>query len=73
MQALILNEEQPGDLTLDGRGDEHCPGLRGGLNARGDVGRFAEDFAGGVGDDGAAFKADANAKLGSAGCGVSRV
>ena len=73
MRALVLNDEQPGDLPLDGRGDQNCSRLRGRLNSRGNVGRFPEHFAGGVDDDRAALKADASGKFGSAGCRVSRV
>ena len=67
MRALVLDDEQPGDLALDGRGDQHRSRLGRGLNPRGDVGRFPEHFAGGVDDDRTAFEADANGKLGSAG------
>ena len=63
MRALVLNDEQPGDLPLDGRSDQHGSGLGCSLNARGNIGRFAEHLAGGVDDDGTAFEADADGKL----------
>ena len=48
MCARVLDDEQPRDMPLHGRGDERGSGLCGGLRASGDVGRLAEDFAGRV-------------------------
>ena len=73
MGALVLDDEQSGDLPLDGRCDQHRSRLGGGLSAGGDVGRFPEHFARGVDDHLAAFDADANGKLWSAGRHVSAV
>jgi hypothetical protein len=43
--ALVLGDEQPRDLPLHVRGHEHRPRLGQALNARGDIGSFAEHFA----------------------------
>ena len=43
--ALVLDDEQPSDLPLDGRSDQHGSRLGRSLNARGDVGRFPEHLA----------------------------
>ena len=64
MGALVLNDEQPSDLPLDRRSDQHCPRLGRRLNSRGNVGRLAEHLAGRVDDDGAAVEADATASCG---------
>ena len=45
MRAAVLGDEQPGSLALHVRGHEHRPRLGQALNARGDIGRFAEHFA----------------------------
>ena len=71
MGALVLNDEQPSDLPLDGRGDKHCSRLRRGLNSRGNIGRFPEHLAGLVDDHGTALEADTNGKLRSASRRVS--
>ena len=42
---LVLGDEQPGSLALHVRGHEHRARLGQALNARGDIGRFAEHFA----------------------------
>jgi hypothetical protein len=42
---LLLGDEEPGDLALNVHGDEHRTRLRGGLDARGRIGRLAEHFA----------------------------
>src|SRR5271166_1091564 len=59
VRALILNDEQPGRLSLHARGDEHRPRFGRRLDARRDVRRFAEHFSRGVDDDGAALQPDA--------------
>jgi hypothetical protein len=53
VRTLVLNDEQPGDLPLDGRSDQHGSRLGCGLNPRGDIGRFPKHFAYRVDDDGA--------------------
>ena len=63
MRAAVLGDEQPGDLALHARGDEHRPRLGRRLDPRGDIGRVAEHFAGRVDHDRPAFKADARRKL----------
>ena len=63
MRALVLDDEKPGRLPLDARGDEHCPRLGRCLHPRRDIRRFAEHFAGRVDHDGAALDADAGGKL----------
>jgi hypothetical protein len=63
MRAPVLNDEQPGDLTLDGRSDQHGSWLGSGLDARGDIGRVPEHLAGGVDDDWAGFQPDASDKF----------
>ena len=73
MRALVLNDEEPGDLPLDGRGDQHGSRLGRSLNSRGNVGRFPEHLAGRVDDDGAAFKSDARDQFRNASAGVARV
>ena len=48
VRALVLNDEQPGDLPLDGASDQHGSRLGCSLNPRGNVGRFPEHLACGV-------------------------
>ena len=71
MRAFVLNDEQPSDLPLDSRGDQHCSRLGRSLNSRGNVGRLPEHLAGGVDHDRTAFEADTNDKLRSASRRVS--
>ena len=52
VRALVFNDEESGDLPLDGRSDEYGARLGGGLNTRRNIGRFAEYLASGVNDDG---------------------
>ena len=73
VEALVLNDEQPSDLPLDGRSDEHRSGLRCSLNTRGDVGRFAEHVAVVVDNDRTPFEANADGEPGSAASSVSGV
>src|SRR6202453_1561037 len=63
MGALVLNDEQPSNLPLDRRSDQHRPRLGRCLNSRGNVGNLAEHLARGVDDCGTAFEADADGKL----------
>ena len=67
MRALVLGDEQACDLPLHGRRDDDRARLRGGLHARGDIGRLAEHFAGRVDHDRSGLDADAGGKLGRAG------
>ena len=71
--ALVLGDEQAGDLAVHGPRDPDFAGRRGALHARGDVGRVAINFAGGVDHDPPAVEADARGKFGRAGRGVARV
>src|SRR5262249_10896847 len=73
MGALILDDEQSGDLPLNRGCDEHRSRLGRGLNARSDVGRFPEHLAGSVDDDRTALKPDTNGKLRSADGRVSAI
>src|SRR5215475_5398625 len=73
MRALVLNDEEPGDLPLNGRGDQNGPRLGRSLNSRGNVGRFPEHLAGRVDDDRAALKSDARDQFRNASAGVARV
>ena len=73
MGALVFNDEQPSNLPLDRRSDQHCPRLGRCLNSRGNVGGLAEHLACGVDDYGTAFEADANGKLRTPYCSVSGV
>ena len=50
-RALLLSDEETGDLALDVHGDEHRTRLGDGLNARGDIRRVAEHLAGRLHDD----------------------
>ena len=63
MCARVLDDEQPRDMPLHGRGDERGSGLCGGLRASGDVGRLAEDFAGRVDHHRPQVEADAGREL----------
>jgi hypothetical protein len=63
MGALVLNDEQPSDLPLDRRRDQHCPRLGQRLHARGNGGGLAEYLARRVDDYATAVEADANGKL----------
>ena len=67
MRALVLGNEQPGDLPLHRRSDQHGSRLGRRLDARGDIRRLAEHFACRIDDDGAAFESDASDKLRRAG------
>ena len=51
MRAPVLNDEQAGDLPLDGRSNQHGSWLGSGLDARGDIGRLPEYLTGGIDDD----------------------
>src|SRR6516225_9986464 len=73
MRALVLDDEEPGDLPLDGRGDQNGSRLGRGLNSGGNVGRFPEHLAGRVDNDWAAFKSDARDQFRNASAGVARV
>src|SRR5271166_5559540 len=73
VRALVLNDEEPGDLPLDGRSDQHGSRLGCGLNSRGNIGRFPEHLACGVDDDGAALQPNAGDQFWKAGAGVARV
>ena len=64
---------RPGDLTLHARGDEHRSRLGQRLHARGDIGRFAEHFAGRIDHHRPALEADAGGKLRRALAGVPGV
>ena len=73
VRALVFGDEQPGRLPLHVRGDEHRPRFGRRLNARGDIGRLAENFAGRVDHDRPHVEADARRKLGRAGLRVAGV
>ena len=51
VRAVVLGDEQPGDLTLHVGRDQHRPRLGQRLHARGDIGRVAEHFAGRIHHD----------------------
>ena len=70
MRALLLDNEEPGDLTLDTSRDQDRSWLSSSLDARRHVRRFAEHLAVGVYHDRAALDADAGGKLGRARSGV---
>ena len=70
VRALLLDDEEPGDLSLDASRDQNRPWLSSSLDARRDVRRFSEHFAGRVHHDRAALDADAGGKLGRARSGV---
>jgi hypothetical protein len=59
-RSFLFRDEESGDLTLDAHCDEHRAWLGGGLNARGDVRRVAEHFAGRLHDDRPRLDADAS-------------
>jgi hypothetical protein len=59
----VFGDEQPGGLTLHGRGHEHRSRLGQALNARGDIGRFPEHFARRVNHHRTRIKADAGDEL----------
>ena len=63
MRALLLDDEEPGHLSLDVHGDEDRPWLGRRLHARGDVRRVAEHLAGRVDDDRPGLEADARRQL----------
>ena len=44
MRALVLGDEEPGDLPLDRRSDQHAARLCHGLDTGGDIGRLAENL-----------------------------
>jgi hypothetical protein len=44
-RALLLGDEEPGDLALDVQRNENRTRLGGGLHTRGDIWRVAEDLA----------------------------
>ena len=71
--AAVLRHEQPGGLSLDRGGDEDRTGLGGALNPRGDIGRFAEHFAGRVDHHLPGIEADPRGKPRRALAGVSGV
>src|SRR5215472_16694689 len=73
MRTFFLNDEKPGDLPLNGRGDQHGPRLGYGLNSRGNIWRFPEHLTGGVDDDGTALKSDAGYQLRKARASVACV
>ena len=57
VRALLLGDKEPGDLALDGRGDQDCSRLGSSLHACGDIWRFTKNFAGRVNDNQAALEA----------------
>jgi hypothetical protein len=69
----VLGDEKPRDLPLNRRSDQHGAWLGFRLNARGNVGRFAEHLASGVDDNRPTFEPDASGKLRRAEGGVPRV
>src|ERR1700733_4225936 len=73
MRAPVLNEEQAGDLPLDGRSDQYGSWLGSGLDACGDIRRLPEYLTGGIDDDWAGFQPDASDKLRDRRRGVPRV
>ena len=73
MLALVLGDEQFGDLAVHAGRDRDFPRRGGALHARGDVGRLAIDLAGGVHYDPPALEPDAGGELRRAGRGVARV
>jgi hypothetical protein len=73
MSAFVLGDEEPGDLSLHGRGHEYGSRLGSGLDARGDIGGVAEHFAGPLDYDGPCIEADAGRELRRALGGVSCV
>ena len=66
MRAAILGDKQPRDLALDVRGHKHRARLSRGLDARGDIGRVAEDFTRRVDYDRPGVQPDPRGKLGRA-------
>ena len=73
MRALVLGDEQPGDLPVHAQRDPYFSGRGGALHPRGDVGRLAVDLADGIDHDPPAVEPDAGGELGRAGRGVARV
>ena len=73
VRALVLNDEEPGDLPLDGRRDQHGSRLGCSLNSRGNIRRFPEHLACGIDDDRAALQPDAGDQFWKASAGVARV
>src|SRR5215472_12400929 len=45
VRALVLDDEEPGGLSLDGRRDQHGSRLGCSLNSRGNIGCFPEYLA----------------------------
>ena len=70
---MVFDEEQARDLMLHRGGDKHRSWLGGALDAGGNVGCVAEDFASRVDYDRAAFEADTGGEGREATRGVSRV
>ena len=66
MRALFLDDEKSGHLALHASRNQDRARFGGGLDARGDVWRVAEDFAGGVDHHRAGIEPDAGGKLGRA-------
>ena len=62
------DDEESGRLPLDASCDQDRPRLGGALDPRGDIGRFAEHFAGCVDHDLPGIKADPRGKLRRASC-----
>ena len=73
VRALLLDNEEPGDLALHASCDQDRPWLGSSLDPRRDVRRFAEHLAGGVYHDRAGLDADARGKLRRALAGVPGV
>jgi hypothetical protein len=69
VRAPVLNDEEAGDLLLDGGSDQDGSRLGRGLNSRGNIGRVPEWLAGSVDDDGAALEPDAGDQLRRASAG----
>src|ERR1700727_2903904 len=59
MGPLVLNDEQPSNLSQERRSDQHCPRLGRCLHARSDIRCIAKDFAGRLHDDRAGLDPDA--------------
>ena len=57
-RALLLGDEEPGDLALDVQGDEDRARLGRRLDPRRHIRRFAKHLPGRVNDDQAALDAD---------------
>ena len=70
---MILGDEQPGCLTLHAGGDHYRSRFGEALNARGDIGRVAEDFPAPVDHHRPAVDADPGDKLGATRAGVPAI